>query len=166
MCRQYKYATIKEVNFVMKCLYDFWKVKDIAKALGCSTDRVRGIYHRQGIKLVRGNGRFKKGIIPVNKGTKGLMKPNNTSYTKGNLPHNTKPIGSIRLNKDGYYDVKYCNHKWRSLHSDMWIKHYGELQKNEVVIFKEGVDKHNFTINDLKIVSRKELMKMNSKHCH
>lgn len=166
MCRPYKYATIKEVNFVMQCLYDYWSVKDIAKALGCNTDRVRGIYQRQGIRLIKGNGKFKKGFVPFNKGKKGLIPKNATSFKEGNLPHNTKPLGSIRLNKDGYYDIKYCNHKWRSLHSDMWIKENGELKKNEVVIFKEGADKHNFTINDLMVVSRLELLKMNRKHSH
>lgn len=52
-------------------------------------------------------GRFEKGHVPANKGkhppTVGRMAE--TQFKKGHLPHNTKPIGYERINKNGYVDM-------------------------------------------------------------
>jgi hypothetical protein len=164
MNRAYTWATIKQYNFVKQCIYDEWKPKDIAKALGMQPQKVRGIYRRMGVRIVKGNGRFKKGNVPFNKGMKGFRVSPGTEFKKGNTPPNTKPVGSIRINKDGLQEIKYCLHKWRSLHSHLWILKNGEIKKGSVVIFKEGADKMNFTINNLRLVTRGELLKMNKKN--
>lgn len=156
MARCYTWATIKQYNFVKECIYDEWKPKDIAKVLGVKPQKVRGIYRRLGV-------RFKKGNVPFNKGIKGFRVSEKTEFKKGNIPLNTKPIGSIRINKDGLKEIKYCLHKWRSLHSHLWILQHGEIKNSNVVIFKENADKMNFTINDLQLVTRAELLKMNNK---
>jgi hypothetical protein len=163
MTRAYTWATIKEYNFIKECLYDEWKPKDIAKVLGLQPQKVRGIYRRMGVRIMKGNGRFKKGNIPFNKGMKGFKVSPETEFKKGSVPANVKPIGTIRTNKDGIKEIKYCLHKWRSLHSHLWILQHGEIKKGSVVIFKQGTDKMNFIVNELQLVSRSELLKMNNK---
>jgi hypothetical protein len=67
------------------------------------------------------NGCFKKGSIPVNKGTKGLTKRNKTSFGFGNRPMNAKKVGSVvtRKDKNGslYMRIKIAEpNKWQMLH--------------------------------------------------
>ena len=107
-------------------------------------------------------GRFKKGIVSWNKGSKGYMKPNKTSFQKGRIPHNHKPIGSERTDsKDGYTMIKTGEpSKWELKHKFLYEKHYGKIEKDSVVIFLDG-NKNNFDINNLKCISRKQLLVMN-----
>lgn len=53
-------------------------------------------------------GQFEKGHIPINKGTKGMFNVggNRTSFKKGNIPQNHKPVGYERINVDGYIEIK------------------------------------------------------------
>ena len=67
-------------------------------------DQIKGAINRR--KLHTGfNGQFKKGNTPFNKGTKGLTKGSRTSYKKGNVPANYRPVGSERVNIDGYVEI-------------------------------------------------------------
>ena len=160
MARPYQWATIRQQNFVKDCMYDEWKTKEIAKVLGIKTQKVRNIYRRLGLRIVRGNGCFKKGNTPHNAGTKGIRLSPKSEFKKGDIPKTAKPIGSIREDK-GIKQIKYCDHKWRSLHSHVWILANGEISKGHVVIFKKDVDRENFTANDLCLVTRAELLKLN-----
>ena len=114
-------------------------------------------------------GRFKKGHIPKNKGThpptRGRMAE--TQYKKGNLPHNTKPIGYERTTKDGYIEVKVkmrpsapnTNDNFKQKHRLVWEKEYGPIPEGHVVIFLDG-DKRNFEISNLALISRAEHAQM------
>lgn len=160
MVRKYTYYTRKQYEKVKELVSDFYTPKEIQEKLGLSRNAVRHIYRKLGHRYINGNGKFKKGNEPFNKGMKGFRVSPATEFKKGITPHNTKPIGSLRINKDGLKEIKYCNHKWRSLHTHLWLQHY-ELPKGSVVIFKAGANKMNFTIDDLKIVTRAELLKIN-----
>ena len=73
------------------------------------------------------NGQFKKGNVPANKGKKGFMGANRTSFKKGNTPYNYKPVGSERITKDGYIEVKVSDpNKWRLKHIIIWERENGE----------------------------------------
>jgi hypothetical protein len=50
--------------------------------------------------------RFQPGAKPWNLGVTGYMGANPTSFRKGHMPHNHRPIGSERLTKDGYLERK------------------------------------------------------------
>lgn len=163
MARHYKFATHKEQKFIQEAIEDFWKPKDIAKKIGWNVAKVRSVYRRLGYRIVKGNGRFKKGSVPHNKGCKGVCWSPGTTFKKGNSPKNTLPIGSKRVDKDGIIQIKYDNHKWRSLHSHLWIEKYGNIPGDSIVIFKEGVNKNIFTVQDLLLVTRAELVKLNSR---
>lgn len=58
---------------------------------------------RNGVKTGR-DGRFKKGHTPWTKGRKIGSHPNSakTQFKKGQTPHNAMPIGTERVNEDGY----------------------------------------------------------------
>ena len=105
--------------------------------------------------------RFKKGHVPVNKGTKGYMKPNKTSFKKGHMPQTYRPVGSERIDADGYRWVKTQDPKtWRMKHVLLWEQVNGAVPKGHIVIFADG-DKSNITLDNLLLVSRGQLLMIN-----
>ena len=106
-------------------------------------------------------GYFPKGNIPFNKGTKGIMKANKTSYKKGNIPQSYKPVGTERITKDGYTEIKVKDpNVWKLKHRIIYEEHYGEIPKGYVVMFLDR-DKSNFDINNLILISRNQLRTLN-----
>ena len=106
-------------------------------------------------------GHFPKGNIPFNKGTKGLMKANKTSYKKGNIPQNYKPVGTERITEDGYTEIKVKDpNVWKLKHRLIYEEHYGEITNGYVVMFLDR-DKSNFDINNLILISRNQLKTLN-----
>jgi hypothetical protein len=107
------------------------------------------------------NGYFQKGNIPHNKGTKGLSKPNKTSFKKGCRPSNYREVGSERVTKDGYIEIKVEEpNKWRLKHQVIWEKYNGKIPIGHVVIFGDG-NKENLDINNLILITRKQLFILN-----
>lgn len=116
------------------------------------------------------SGCFKKGSIPTNKGTKGLTKANKTSFGLGNLPANTKKVGSISTRKDKnghlYMHIKIAEpNKWQMLHAYIWEHKHGKVPKGHCIIFKDK-DTLNTRLDNLMIVSRAELVRLNQKYAH
>ena len=106
-------------------------------------------------------GRYEKGRIPYNKGTKGIMKPNKTSFKKGDIPANHREVGSERINVYGYTEVKVAEpNKWKLKHRVIYEEHYGEIPKNHNVIFADG-NKLNLDINNLVLVNKDQLLVLN-----
>lgn len=162
MIRPYKYLNIRQQNFILMN-YDIYKNRELSEILNCTEGAVRSCYRRFGFRKVAGNGCFKKKNNPWDKGKKGLKLGGETKFKKGHIPAQTKPVGSMRINKDGILEIKYSLHKWRSFHSHLFIEKYGELPVGKVVIFKKEADKLKFTAEDLLLVSRAELLKLNNK---
>lgn len=106
-------------------------------------------------------GRYEKGRIPYNKGTKGIMKPNKTSFKKGDIPANHREVGSERINVYGYTEVKVAEpNKWKLKHRVIYEEHYGKIPKNHNVIFADG-NKLNLDINNLVLVNKDQLLVLN-----
>lgn len=106
-------------------------------------------------------GQFKAGNIPYNKGIKGLKGANRTSFKKGNRPVNYRPIGSERVNVDGYTEVKVEDpNKWTLKHKLIWENHNGPVPEGYAVIFADR-NKSNLDINNLLLLSRQQLLIMN-----
>ena len=83
-----------------------------------SEQQVRSWKKRE--KLVSGvDVKFKKGRVPLNKGTKGMFNVggNRTSFKKGVAPHNVKPIGSETI-REGYRWIKVAENPpiWKAMH--------------------------------------------------
>ena len=120
---------------------------------------------RYGIKSGR-NGQFPKGHVPFNKGKKGMRVSPNTEFKKGNRPANWVPIGAERITKDGYVEVKVADGQlqknWRCKHVLIWEEHNGPLPEGCAIIFGDG-DKQNFDLDNLILVTRAQLVRMNQR---
>lgn len=113
------------------------------------------------ISFGKGVTKFEKGHIPFNKGLKGVNGYSNTRFKKGQKPHNTLPLGTERITKDGYIEVKIKEpNKWKLKQRIIWEEHYGKIPKNHIVIFSDK-NISNFNIDNLLLVSRNELLCMN-----
>lgn len=114
-------------------------------------------------------GFFPKGHVPANKGMKGItyegMKA--TQFKKGNKPANWVPIGTERISKDGYVEIKIAdgklNKNWRAKHIVIWENANGPVPKGHAVIFGDG-NNRNFDLKNLILVSRKQLVRLNQNH--
>ena len=128
-----------------------------------SEGQIRGAIRRY--KLNTGlTGHFKKGSIPWNKGKKGINYEGSkaTQFKKGHIPFNKKPIGSERVDTEGYTLIKVAEPDVYELkHRVIWEKHYGEIPKGSAVIFKDR-NKQNLDIDNLILVDRKELLVLNN----
>jgi len=110
------------------------------------------------------NGRFNLGRVPHNKGKKGVGGWEPTQFKKGNKPWNYLPVGTERVNSDGYVDVKITDPKtWKQKHLIIWEEANGPIPKGHVLIFGDGNPK-NVTLENLILVSRKQLVRLNQKN--
>ena len=125
-----------------------------------SSQQIESALRRYNLKT--GNtGQFKKYQEPWNKGLKGYIGANKTSFKKGTIPPNYKPIGTERFAKDGYIEVKVKDpNVWELKHRYIYKKHYGDIPKGHNVIFAD-TDKTNFNIDNLILVSKSEMLILN-----
>lgn len=111
------------------------------------------------------DGRFEKGQSPWNKGKKGISLGGiETQFKKGDQPRNWVPLGSERVTKDGYIQIKIqegkFQHNWKGKHILIWEEHNGAFPPKHAIIFGDG-NKRNFELNNLILVSRRELLTLN-----
>lgn len=142
--------------------------KDMAELLnktfgtGYTHSQLKGYYANH--KLNSGlTGHFPKGHKPWNKGKKGIsyegMKA--TQFKKGNRPQTWVPVGTESTTKDGYVKIKTAEpNKWQLKHRIVWEKANGPVPEGHAVIFGDG-NKRNFDINNLLLVSRAQLVRLN-----
>ena len=145
-----KGSTYKEITEKMNDKFEY----------NFSEEQVKGIMYRN--KLTTGTGGyFKKGSTPWNKGLKGYMGANKTSFKKGTIPPNQVPIGTESITKGGYIKVKVGEpNKWKLKQRYIYEQHYGEIPNNCNVIFADK-NIHNFDINNLILVSKAEMLILN-----
>ena len=126
-----------------------------------SEEQIKGMMYRN--KLTTGTGGyFKKGSTPWNKGLKGYMGANKTSFKKGTIPPNQVPIGTESITKGGYIKVKVGEpNKWKLKQRYIYEQHYGEIPKGHNVIFADR-NIRNFDINNLVLVSKAEMLILNN----
>lgn len=107
-------------------------------------------------------GRFEKGSVPFNKGKKKYWKGGEeTQFKKGNIPLNYRPVGSERINVEGYIEIKVADpRKWKMKHVVEWEKIHGKIPKGHVIIFGDA-NKNNLNIDNLLLITRSELLRMN-----
>lgn len=110
------------------------------------------------------DGRFKPGHVPDNKGKKGNYGYEPTQFKKGHRPVNYMPVGSERVNTDGYVDVKIADpNKWRPKHHLLWEEANGPVPKGHCLIFADR-NKLNVVLDNLILITRKQLSIMNRHH--
>ena len=146
-----KGSTYKEITEKMNDKFEY----------NFSEEQVKGMMNRN--KLTTGTGGyFKKGTTPWNKGLKGYMGANKTSFKKGTIPPNQVPIGTESITKGGYIKVKIGEpNKWKLKQRYIYEQHYGEIPNNCNVIFADK-NIRNFDINNLILVSKAEMLILNN----
>lgn len=127
-------------------------------------NQMKAVMYRNNISSGK-TGRFEKGNIPHSKGQKmskeQYEKCKLTMFKKGHIPKNHREIGSERITKDGYIEIKIKEpNLWVLKHRIIYEKYYGEIPAGYSVIFGDG-DKLNCDINNLILVSRSELLILN-----
>lgn len=111
-------------------------------------------------------GQYEKGNVPVNKGKKVSAevyeKCAATMFKPGTRPPNWKPVGSTRVTKDGYVEIKVRegNHKWELRSRYVYEKAYGKIPKGYKV-FHLDQDSTNDDLDNLMLVSSAELNAIN-----
>ena len=126
------------------------------------TDR-NGLHNGIDAKFNKGHEptQFRKGHVPANKGKKGEGGWEPTQFKKGNRPANYRSVGSERVNVEDYVEIKVADPKtWTYKHVLVWEEHNGLIPKGHVVIFGDG-DRRNFDINNLILVSQRQLLSLN-----
>lgn len=127
-------------------------------------------------------GHFEEGNIPHNKGKKieeymskeGIENAKKTRFKKGHKPaipfpkgykpSNTRPIGSERINQNGFIEIKVAESgRWRKKHIVLWEEANGKVPEDYVLIFLDR-NKQNITLENLQLVKKTELLIMGAKH--
>lgn len=125
---------------------------------------------------------FKKGQTPWNKGKPGSTghHPNSrrTQFKRGEMSgaaqHNYVPIGSTRISKDGYLEVKvtddpalYPSRRWVAAHRLVWEEANGPIPKGMIVVFRAGMRTttlEEITADRVECISKAENMRRNTLH--
>jgi hypothetical protein len=98
----------------------------------------------------------------------GPRKANSGCFQSGRAPseaRNYRPIGTLRLSKDGIWERKWTDEgpvhmRWRSEHSLIWEAEHGPVPDGHAVAFLDG-DRENFDLRNLRCVPRGVLARMN-----
>ena len=102
--------------------------------------------------------RYKKGNVSHNKGKK--MPPEQyerckaTMFKKGDLPKQTREVGSERVNRDGYTEIKVAHpNKWKLKHRVIWEEAYGEIPEGCNIQFKNH-NPQDLRLENLYLISK------------
>uniref|UniRef100_C6E6S5 HNH nuclease domain-containing protein n=1 Tax=Geobacter sp. (strain M21) TaxID=443144 RepID=C6E6S5_GEOSM len=114
------------------------------------------------------NGCFVKGSVSWNKGKKGYMGANATSFKKGQIPPNRTRLWTERISKDGYIEINVPERnphtgfptRYRLKHAWLWEMSNGPVPAGHALIFKDG-EKQNVDLDNLLLVTRSELLSLN-----
>lgn len=94
--------------------------------------------------------------------------PSSTSFRKGHVPANKKPMYSERITKDGYIQIKVpernphtgAKTRYRLKHRWVWEQANGKVPDGLAIKFIDG-DKTNCDLSNMKLVTREELAIVN-----
>ncbi|MDR0497951.1 MAG: HNH endonuclease [Treponema sp.] len=143
----------EEISFVKKNI----KGRTYAEITDLFNERFGYNVSRSSIdRLIGNNGlrpgrdtRFKVGHVPSHKGKK----------LPGSRAGKPLPIGSERIYR-GYLFVKTGIRTWKPQHVLIWEQANGKVPKGHIVLFADR-NKRNFALDNLLLISRKELPVMN-----
>jgi hypothetical protein len=122
---------------------------------------------------------FKPGLVPWNKGTKGLVgvqpECRATQFKPGSRPHTWVPVGSFRVSADGVLELKVHDEpgahnqakRWRNFSQVVWERDVGPIPPGHIVVFRAGLrttEPALVTADRLECISRAENVRRNSVH--
>ena len=80
-------------------------------------------------------------------------------FKPGNIPPNYKPVGSERVNVDGYIEVKVKDPRtWKLKHRVVWEQANGPIPAGHNIQFKNGNPK-DVRLENLYIISKSEQLR-------
>ncbi|MCW8918928.1 MAG: HNH endonuclease [Gammaproteobacteria bacterium] len=166
-------------------LYQDHSAGQIGRLFGRSRSSIKNRVNQLGLQKTpemrekfRRDGCFKKGATPWNKG-KHFDPGGRSAETRFKpLKHpsqarNYKPIGSLRITKDGYLERKVTDdhpvpaRRWLAVHRLAWEEANGPLPDGHIVRFKRGMKTiliEEITLDRLECISRRENMQRNTVH--
>lgn len=128
--------------------------------------------HKSAAYMSQYAGRIQPGASPWNKGLKGWQsggRSADTRFKPGRRPEearNYKPIGSLRISKDGYLERKFTDdttlmpqRRWVAVHRQAWEAAHGTIPPGHLVRFKPGQKTtvlEHITPDRLECISRAE----------
>lgn len=123
-----------------------------------SYDNFRSMCKRRGFFTGR-SGKFDPGHIPSPKARpKG---PNKTSFKPGQRPHNYLPVGTMRVDSDGYHQIKTADPRmWSFTHILKWEEANDPIPDDKILTFIDG-DRDNLDMDNLELVTRKQALSIN-----
>ncbi len=116
--------------------------------------------------------RFKPGNQPWTQGRKGIRQSPRTEFKPGSRPWNYAPVGSFRVSKDGYLQIKltdtgYPPKDWVMYHRHVWQQAHGPIPDGYIVAFLPGrfsSEADEITPDRLELVCRREWMLRHTFH--
>lgn len=108
-------------------------------------------------------GQFEKGHIPTNPFKPGQFPAGSIKhrFKKGHKPINWRPVGSERVNVDGYIEIKTEEpNVWKLKQKVVWEAVNGPVPDGFKLIFLDG-NKENVNIDNLEMISNDEMLEMN-----
>lgn len=176
MVNQHKY-TPKQIEFIRDYAsghssYEIAEAFNDKFKTDLSRGQIKGFMSR--FKICSGlDCRFKKGSVPYNKGkhTPTVGRMADTQYKLGHMPHNYRPVGSERITKAGYIEVKVrerpdrnpFRNNWELKHRIVWEKVHGKIPPGHKVCFLDG-NKQNVNIDNLVLLTFNEECRMNHRN--
>lgn len=168
------YATMsaREISEKLGCSHSW--VVTVAKELGMRKSsewiaeraRMVALSFRNGSQATQ----FKPGHRPMNKGKRQteymspeqIAKTAATRFKKGNRPVGWRPVGSERVNVEGYREIKMREglRGWDPKHKVVWEAYNGEVPKGYCISFLNG-DKQDCRIQNLYLKTKRELLMEN-----
>jgi hypothetical protein len=115
---------------------------------------------------------FRKGQVPMTKGKtwnefmpeESQEKSRKTQFKPGNIPSNHRELGSMRITKDGYMEIKVAEpNVWEAYHRLMWEETFGPIPEGGVVRFVTS-DRMNVHPFNLELITRGQHMQKNTIH--
>jgi HNH endonuclease len=111
---------------------------------------------------------FKPGHTVHNKGVKGYYAPGSEKgwFGKGHRPANYCEVGTLRINSEGYLDIKLADghHEWFLLARYNWFLHTGHWTDSHECIWYKNGDKHDCDPANLEIITRRDHMQRTTLH--
>ena len=139
-----------------------------------TTAQMRAFTNNHSVRSGR-TGRFEPGHKTWNSGMKGYEaggRSKETRFQPGSPPEsarNYRPIGSVRVNDDGYLERKVSDdqsiapaRRWVAEHRLLWEAAKGQIPENHAVVFLDG-DPLNLELDNLRCVHRGVLARMNKR---
>lgn len=199
MQRQRRQLWTDEQISLLREFYPHFKTEKVAQAVGRSVDQCYQKAQRLGLsKTERYLASDDACRVSASRRTPAMQatqfKPgqkawnHGTHYTAGGRSAETRfkpgrpaeearnyvPIGSLRVNADGYLERKttddpsmYPARRWVAVHRLVWMEANGSVPDGHVVVFKPGrrtAVLEQITSDAVELVSRVELMKRNTVH--